>query len=204
MTAEEAAAAEGSDDDVPELEEATPEAVAEGEGAAEGEAAAAAGAGKSQNRSEKKSRKMMARLGMRPLPGIARVTLKTAGRGGYFAIDEPDVYVSSGSNPTYVVFGEARQGGGMGGGAAAAAAQQQMRQAKAAQEAAAPKAEGEAVAEVPAVSDEGGEEAVDETGVEAKDIELVMSQASCSRAKAVAALKENDGDLVNAIMSLTT
>jgi NACalpha-BTF3-like transcription factor len=30
-----------------------------------------------------------------------------------------------------------------------------------------------------------------------------MSQAGCSRAAAVAALKENDGDLVNSIMSLT-
>ena len=41
-------------------------------------------------------------------------------------------------------------------------------------------------------------------GVESKDIELVMSQAGCSRAKAIKALQENDCDLVNAIMSLTT
>jgi len=40
--------------------------------------------------------------------------------------------------------------------------------------------------------------------LEDKDIELVMTQAGCSRAKAVKALKENDGDLVNSIMSLTT
>lgn len=52
--------------------------------------------------------------------------------------------------------------------------------------------------------EDGGAGGADEDGVEAKDIDLVMSQASCSRAKAVAALKENDGDLVNAIMSLTT
>ena len=60
--------------------------------------------------------------------------------------------------------------------------------------------------EVPTVEDAGddADDAVDDSGVEAKDIELVMSQASCSRTKAVAALKENDGDLVNAIMSLTT
>jgi nascent polypeptide-associated complex subunit alpha len=55
---------------------------------------------------------------------------------------------------------------------------------------------------MPAVIEE--EEELDETGVEAKDIELVMSQAGCSRAKAVKALKENDNDLVNSIMSLTT
>ena len=42
-----------------------------------------------------------------------------------------------------------------------------------------------------------------QAGVEAKDIELVMSQAGCTRAKAVAALKANDNDIVNAIMELT-
>lgn len=44
---------------------------------------------------------------------------------------------------------------------------------------------------------------VDESGVEAKDIELVMSQANVSRAKAVRALKNNANDIVNAIMELT-
>jgi nascent polypeptide-associated complex subunit alpha len=44
------------------------------------------------------------------------------------------------------------------------------------------------------------EEVVDETGVEAKDIELVMSQANVSRAEAVKALKNNSNDIVNAIM----
>ena len=41
---------------------------------------------------------------------------------------------------------------------------------------------------------------VDESGVEAKDIELVMSQANVSRVKAVKALKNNSNDIVNAIM----
>jgi len=41
---------------------------------------------------------------------------------------------------------------------------------------------------------------VDESGIEAKDVELVMSQASVSRAKAVRALKNNQNDIVNAIM----
>jgi NACalpha-BTF3-like transcription factor len=36
--------------------------------------------------------------------------------------------------------------------------------------------------------------------VEVKDIELVMSQANVSRAKAVRALKNNSNDIVNAIM----
>ena len=44
---------------------------------------------------------------------------------------------------------------------------------------------------------------VDEEGVEAKDIELVMQQANCSKGKAVKALKKCDNDIVNAIMDLT-
>lgn len=46
-------------------------------------------------------------------------------------------------------------------------------------------------------------EPVDETGLEEKDIELVMQQASVSRKKAVKALKENDNDIVNSIMALS-
>lgn len=41
---------------------------------------------------------------------------------------------------------------------------------------------------------------VDESDVEAKDIELVMQQANVSRSKAVKALKNNSNDIVNAIM----
>lgn len=51
--------------------------------------------------------------------------------------------------------------------------------------------------------EDDGEE-VDETGLEPKDIELVMAQASVSRKKAVKALKENDNDIVNSIMALST
>lgn len=49
--------------------------------------------------------------------------------------------------------------------------------------------------------DDGEEE--DATGLEDKDIELVMTQASVSRKKAVKALKENDNDIVNSIMALS-
>jgi nascent polypeptide-associated complex subunit alpha len=50
--------------------------------------------------------------------------------------------------------------------------------------------------------DDDGEE-VDEDGLESKDIELVMQQASVSRKKAIKALKENDNDIVNSIMALS-
>ncbi|TYG50078.1 hypothetical protein ES288_D10G146800v1 [Gossypium darwinii] len=81
------------------------------------------GVGRSkQSRSEKKSQKAMLKLGMKPIPGVSRVTIKK----------------------------------------------------------------------------------MDETGVEPKDLELVMTQAGVSRSKAVKALKSTDGDIVSAIMELTT
>ncbi|KAI3849664.1 hypothetical protein MKW98_026578, partial [Papaver atlanticum] len=48
------------------------------------------------------------------------------------------------------------------------------------------------------------DEEVDETGVEPKDIELVMTRYGVSRSKSVKALKACDGDIVSAIMDLTT
>jgi nascent polypeptide-associated complex subunit alpha len=48
------------------------------------------------------------------------------------------------------------------------------------------------------------EEEVDETGVEPHDIDLVMTQAGVSKSKAVKALKTHNGDIVGAIMELTT
>ena len=54
-----------------------------------------------------------------------------------------------------------------------------------------------------AEEDEDDDEEVDDTGLESKDIELVMTQASVSRKKAVKALKENGNDIVNSIMALS-
>ena len=54
-------------------------------------------------------------------------------------------------------------------------------------------------------SDEGEDDGaeVDASGLEEKDIELVIQQANVPRRKAVKALKENNNDIVNAIMALT-
>jgi nascent polypeptide-associated complex subunit alpha len=51
--------------------------------------------------------------------------------------------------------------------------------------------------------EEDDDEEVDAEGLEDKDIELVMTQASVSRKKAIKALKENDNDIVNSIMALS-
>jgi nascent polypeptide-associated complex subunit alpha len=177
----------GNDDDVPDLEGAA--------GPASGDQS------NIHNRAEKKSRKAMQKLGMRPIPGVVRMSVKKSGQV-LFVITKPDVYKSPTAD-TYVIFGEAKTEDSGSHMAAAAAQAAQMQQAQAAAAAAQSPA-------ASAISEEGGDEdtaagaAGDEEGVEAKDIELVMSQAGCTRAKAVKALKENDLDLVNAIMSLTT
>lgn len=50
------------------------------------------------------------------------------------------------------------------------------------------------------IAEEDDEDGADETGVDDKDVEIVMSQANVSRARAVRALKNNQSDIVNAIM----
>jgi len=62
--------------------------------------------GGKQNRAEKKARKAMQKLGMKPVPGIMRVTVKKA-KNILFVISKPDVLKSGGSE-TYVIFGEAK------------------------------------------------------------------------------------------------
>ncbi|KAI3878622.1 hypothetical protein MKW98_027927 [Papaver atlanticum] len=141
-----------------------------------------------QSRSEKKSRQAMLKLGMKPITGVSRVTVKKS--KNLFVISKPDVFKSPASD-TYVIFGEAKTEN-LRSQLQTQAAEQfkdpDLSHVVSKPESSAP------------VQDEGD---VDETGVEPKDIELVMTQAGVSRRKAVKALKACDGDIVTAIMDLT-
>ncbi|XP_062519446.1 nascent polypeptide-associated complex subunit alpha-like [Corticium candelabrum] len=147
-----------------------------------------------QSRSEKKARKAMSKLGLRPLSGINRVTIRKA-KNILFVIKNPDVYKSPGSD-TYVVFGEAKIED------MAQQAQMQAAEKFKAVEATAHSQPGEAALN-PAAAEESDDEEVSDEGVEAKDIELVQQQANVSRSRAIKALKNNANDIVNAIMELT-
>ncbi|CAO3577984.1 unnamed protein product [Absidia cylindrospora] len=149
-----------------------------------------------QSRGEKKARKAILNNGLKPVAGINRVTFTRAG-GVVFAIATPEVYKSVNSD-TFIVFGE-MQMEDMRARAQEAAAQQL------AAEAAAKGDESEAAegAAAPAAVEEDDDEEVDAGDIEEKDIELVVSQANVSRNKAIKALKNNDKDIVNAIMELT-
>jgi len=179
-----------SGDDVPGLERQEGEEGAEG--GAEGEGAGP-GSRSKQSRGEKKARKAMAKLGLKPIPGVNRVTIRKS-KNILFVISRPDVYKNPGSD-TYIVFGQAKiedlsQQAQM-------AAVEKIRQ---------PDHPADARTRLqPPIEEEEEEmgEPEDATGVEDKDIELVMSQANVSRNRAVRALKKNDNDIVNAIMELT-
>nr|GEW33096.1 nascent polypeptide-associated complex subunit alpha-like protein 2 [Tanacetum cinerariifolium] len=148
-----------------------------------------------QSRSEKKSRKAMLKLGMKPVTGVSRVTIKRA-KNIMFFISKPDVFKSPNSE-TYVIFGEAK-----------IEDLSSQLQTQAAQQFRMPDmgsvmGKPEISAAAAAQADEEEEE-VDETGVEPRDIDLVMTQAGVSKPKAVKALKTHNGDIVSAIMELTT
>ncbi|ETO26498.1 nascent polypeptide-associated complex subunit alpha-like protein [Reticulomyxa filosa] len=56
---------------------------------------------------------------------------------------------------------------------------------------------------MPPIAEEPETEDVDTSGLEPNDIEMIMKQTGASKAKAVNALRQNNGDMVNAIMGLT-
>merc|ERR1712196_468563 len=182
VSAEDSDEEESTDDDMPEMED--------GEVDASGKA--------KQSRSEKKSRKAMSKLGMKPVPGIIRVTVKKS-KNILFVIKEPDVFkTDSGSKngpATYVVFGKAviedlsAQ--------ATSAAVEQFKAPGAGLDVGGDDAPKNDIAD----ADDDGDE--DPGDLDENDIELVVKQAGVSKAKAIKALKQNDNDVVNAIMALS-
>uniref|UniRef100_A0ACD5TAB9 Uncharacterized protein n=1 Tax=Avena sativa TaxID=4498 RepID=A0ACD5TAB9_AVESA len=143
-----------------------------------------------QSRSEKKSRKAMLKLGMKSITGVSRVTVKKS-KNILFVISKPDVFKSPASD-TYVIFGEAK-----------IEDLSSQLQSQAAEQFKAPDLSSVIPNPGASTAAQDDDEDVDETGVEPKDIELVMTQAGVPRAKAVRSLKAADGDIVSAIMELT-
>merc|ERR1711908_131466 len=176
------AESDDTDDDMPEMEDGD-----DGEGKGRSK----------QSRSEKKSRKAMQKLGMKPVPGIVRVTVKKS-KNILFVIKEPDVFKTNDSNPkgpqTFIVFGKAE-------------IEDLSQQAtNAAVEQFKPPAAGDASKATEQVEEVDGDEDGDEDAgdLDENDIELVVKQAGVTRSKAIKALKLNDKDVVNAIMALSS
>merc|ERR1712168_1174954 len=158
----------------PKVEAAQPEAETEGK----------------QSRAERKTKKAMMKLGLAPVDGINRVVLRKD-KTLLFVVPNPEVFRKG---DTWVVLGEAR----------VEDPNQRAREMAAAKvaENIQPKTKTEPV-QATITEEEEEETDVPADGVEEKDIELVMQQAACTRAKAISALKSNSNDIVNAIMELT-
>lgn len=139
-------------------------------------------AGGKQN---KRYAKAMAKLGLKPEPNIVRVQIKKS-PGLAFGIAKPEVYRFPATN-TFVIFGET-QFEDMGSDAHKAAAAVTSTAAADSK---------------PAAAAADDDEEVDASGLQEKEIDIVMTQANVSRARAVKALKNNNGDIVNSIMELT-
>jgi len=128
----------------------------------------------------------MQKMGLKPVAGINRVTIRKA-KNFLLYIDNPEVMVSPGNENSYVVFGEAKM--------------QDFNQNLANAEAGKfKKAEkpAETVKEANADEEEENEE-----GVDADMIDMVVDHCKCSRAKAVKALKKHNNDSVNAILEIS-
>ena len=168
-----------------------------------GETPEAHEARKKQSRSEKKARKSLLKLGLKPIPEVVRVTIKQP-KGLLFVFSKPDVFKSP-TSETYVIFGEPKVED-LGSQAVAKAAEQ----FKANPELSAVVKGGEDDELPDLVEDttkaEGKEEAeeeVSEEGVDPADVKLVMAQTQASKAKAIKALKNHKGDLLAAILEVT-
>ncbi|KAK9880696.1 hypothetical protein WA026_011933 [Henosepilachna vigintioctopunctata] len=134
----------------------------------------------------------------RALPLVYQLTCLTVKRRKKHeksCLNWPDVYKNPVSD-TYLVFGEAKI---EDLSQQAQVAAEKLKEVNAAGE----EATGNTTTSVAPIVEESEDEEVDETGVEDKDVDLVMSQASVSRARSIKALKNNQNDIVNAIIELT-
>lgn len=170
-----------------------------------------------QTRSEKKARKAMAKLGLKQVQGILRVTIRKS-KNILFVIQKPDVYKSPGSD-TYIVFGEAKIED-LNQRAQIAAANQfknipTTNNANESSQEKSSSTEKQTSSSTTAAStnsttnttnpstiQEEADDDIDTTGIEENDIQLVMTQAKATRARAVQALRKCKNDIVNAIMEL--
>jgi nascent polypeptide-associated complex subunit alpha len=141
--------------------------------------------GHKASKGEKKFKKAIGKMGMKPVEGIERVTLRTQ-KDFIMYIDNPEV-VTTGNAGSYIIFGEAKfldfsqQG--------STKLLEKMREAQAAK-----------AGKTETIQEEADEEETEEAGdIAEESIKTLIEYSSCSRAKAIKCLKKTKGDVVEAI-----
>lgn len=146
------------------------------------------------NRGERKCRKALTKIGFQPFNvGVTRVTLRKRD-GLIFVVNEPEVLRYDGKS--FAVFGELKledPSMRMQQAEAKKFAESQMAAAQAQAASAKPVAKAAASDAKPA----------DEAGLTPNHINLVMEHTNCTRNEAIAALRETNDDMINAVMKLT-
>nr|BAN65760.1 NAC domain containing protein [Babesia bovis] len=164
-----------------------------------------------QNKNERKSRKLLGKLGLKPVEGITKVCIKKS-KQVFFVVNKPDVYKLPNSD-TYIISGEAKVED-MGQNSALEAAQRLSQLSAALQAADAAKGGISDSGERPSDSPDDNMKVDDDVehvcglsdsdGVNSSDIDLVVSQVGCTREQAKVALIKNKGDIVETILDLST
>jgi nascent polypeptide-associated complex subunit alpha len=146
------------------------------------------------NRGEKKFKKAMTKMGLKPVTGINRVTIKK-GKAFVISIDDPDVWKTPGNENSYIIFGKPNMDGLQTG-------QNEINQFK---NPVTPEGAEETRPEAPVAEAKVEESAEDlnEEGLTPDNIKMVIEYTKCTRAEAIKVLRETGDDSVNAIMKLT-
>ena len=152
--------------------------------------------GHKASRGEKKFKKAMMKLGLKPVDNITRVTLRT-NKNFVMYIDEPFVMRTGNTDNSFVIFGEPKFldfKSQLAGKQAEKFNQPEQALDQTEQKLGDIKEEEEP-------EEEEGE--VDQGDLKDEDIENLMSYVSCSRNKAIKTLKKANGDIVEAITMLS-
>jgi nascent polypeptide-associated complex subunit alpha len=139
------------------------------------------------SKGEKKFKKAIGKMGMKPVEGIERVTLKTQ-KDFIMYIDNPEV-VTTGNAGSYIIFGEAKFLDFSSQNASRLL--DKMKETQTAK-----KAEGK----TETIQEEADEEDTEDAGdIPEESIKTIIEYSNCSRAKAIKCLKKTKGDVVEAI-----
>jgi nascent polypeptide-associated complex subunit alpha len=150
------------------------------------------------NRNEKKARKALLKLGLKPMTNVYRVTLRK-GKNNIFVIANAEVYKSPLDN-AYIIFGVPTVENNSLANALAGMQQPQSVGQKTEDDI--PEASKLTIEEEEESKEEADDEPLPE-GLDEKDVKIVIDQAKVSRAEAIANLKKHNFDIVNTIMELT-
>ena len=147
------------------------------------------GISKKQAKNEKKSRKAMAKVGMKPVQGIKRAVFKKTKTGKeehIIFIQQPEVYKSTGGD-VYIIFGDAKLEDISGMSSLANGGVENFEKL---------------VGEDENPPDLVGGEQAKEYKVNESDIGIVKQSTNCTDDEARKALQETKGDIINAVLAV--